>query len=292
MVSGKGEKIDVKNVVVNPEWLRGIIEDFLASSENTLSNELNETAWGRPLVGFAGGDDPVFGECKRHIGNFFWTPVEIFGMSFPAVKAEDLTVISWVLPQTEQAKRDNRKEKSIPSERWARAAKFGEAVNVRLRQRVVGALRAEGFDAIAPTLSPAFGIRRSEKYGYASNWSERHAAYASGLGTFGLCDGLITPLGKAMRCGSVVARIPVPPTGRPYKSHTEYCLFLSQGTCRACITRCPAEAITEAGHDKEKCMAYLKVACAHDRARYGWESNSCGLCQTNVPCESGIPSRG
>jgi epoxyqueuosine reductase QueG len=29
--------------------------------------------------------------------------------------------------------------------------------------------------------------------------SERHAAYAAGLGTFGLCDGLITSVGKAVR---------------------------------------------------------------------------------------------
>ena len=46
-------------------------------------------------------------------------------------------------------------------------------------------------------------MKMSEKYGMASCWSERHAAFVSGLGTFGLCDGLITPVGKAMRCGSV-----------------------------------------------------------------------------------------
>jgi hypothetical protein len=36
---------------------------------------------------------------------------------------------------------------------------------------------------------------------YASSWSERHAAHAAGLGTFGLCDGLITAKGKAMQGG-------------------------------------------------------------------------------------------
>ena len=38
----------------------------------------------------------------------------------------------------------------------------------------------------------------SEKYAYASTWSERHAAYAAGLGTFGLSDGLITAAGQGM----------------------------------------------------------------------------------------------
>lgn len=275
--------------VAHSEWVRGIIEDFLASSENTLSDGNNEAAWGRPLVGFSAGNDPVFEECKAHIGDFFWTPAEIFGLTFPGVKAEELTVISWILPQTEQAKEENRKEKSIPAERWVRVGKFGEAVNARLRQHVVDALRGKGFDAVAPTLSPAFGIRKSENHGYASNWSERHAAYASGLGTFGLCDGLITPAGKAMRCGSVVARIVIPPSKRPYKSRTEYCLFFTAKTCKACIQRCPADAITEAGHDKEKCIAYQKLVCDRYRDRIG-ESNSCGLCQTGVPCESGIPT--
>ena len=44
---------------------------------------------------------------------------------------------------------------------------------------------------------------------------QRHAAHAAGLGTFGLCDGLITAKGKAMRAGSVVARIAVAQTPRP-----------------------------------------------------------------------------
>jgi len=48
-------------------------------------------------------------------------------------------------------------------------------------------------------LSPPFKRETSEKYGYASSWSERHIAYVAGLGTFGFCDDLITPVGKAMR---------------------------------------------------------------------------------------------
>jgi epoxyqueuosine reductase QueG len=51
---------------------------------------------------------------------------------------------------------------------------------------------------------PEWSRRPSEKYVFSSNWSERHAAYTAGLGTFGLCDGLITPLGKAMRVGEGV----------------------------------------------------------------------------------------
>ena len=74
---------------------------------------------------------------------------------------------------------------------------------------------------------------------------------------FGLCDGLITAKGKAMRVGSVVAKIAIEPTPRPYADHRAYCLFFANGTCGKCIDRCPVRAITEAGHDKEKCRQHL-----------------------------------
>ena len=40
----------------------------------------------------------------------------------------------------------------------------------------------------------------------ASDWSERHAAYAAGLGTFGLTRALITEKGIAGRFGSLPPR--------------------------------------------------------------------------------------
>jgi len=126
---------------------------------------------------------------------------------------------------------------------------------------------------------------------YASTWSERHATYASGLGTFGLCDGLITPLGKAMRVGSVVARIEIPPTPRPYTDHRAYCLFFSKGICGKCIDRCPVGALSEKGHDKVKCRAHLNPTTSeYVKANYGFDGYGCGLCQTAVPCESKIPT--
>jgi len=52
-------------------------------------------------------------------------------------------------------------------------------------------------------LVPNWAIVKSERFSYASSWSERHAPHAAGLGTFGLCDGLITAKGKAMRVSPV-----------------------------------------------------------------------------------------
>lgn len=279
----------------NAAWMEGIIRDFMASGANNLGNGTDEPAWADPLVGFSNGADPVHEEIKSHIGPFYWTPLEIFMKTFPSldVNPEDLTVISWVLPQTAATKRDNRRETAYPSERWARSKAFGGQANEALHARLADALNGAGFGAVAPHRSKLWEMRFSEKYGLASTWSERHAAYASGLGTFGLCDGLITRAGKAMICGSVVARIAVPPTKRPYSDHREYCMFFSGGACRKCIERCPAGAISEGGHDKNRCLAYLHPATdRYIKENFGFEEYGCGLCQTGVPCESGIPLPG
>ena len=275
-------------------WIEKSIKDFVNSDENSLRNENNEIAWGEPLIGFSPGDDPLYAQLKLMIGHFYWMPVEIFRLTFPEteVEPEELTVISWVLPQTEATKADNRKEKAFGSERWVRARKFGEEFNVKLRAHLVQALKDAGYQAVAPSSSPLFGIKMSQTYEMASTWSERHAAYISGLGTFGLCDALITPVGKAMRCGSIVARISVPATARAYNDHHAYCLFYSKGTCGVCIKRCPAGAVSKEGHDKKKCREYVEGPIAqHARNAYGVEAYGCGLCQTNVPCESGIPGK-
>ena len=276
-------------------WLEGIIQDFLTHSpENTLQNEAHEKSFEKALVGFSRGDDPLYDAYKDHVGPFYLTPWEIFAITFRdlSVKPEDLAVISWILPQREATKADNRKEDFYPSERWARARIFGEEVNKKLREHVVASMESEGYQAVAPSLTPQFSIRISPKYGLASTWSERHAAFASGLGTFGLCDGLITPVGKAMRTASVVARIQVPPTPRPYTDHHEYCLFFTKGICGICIKRCPVEAITEAGKDKPTCRGHLfPVTQDYVTSEYGFDGYGCGLCQTKVPCESKIPGR-
>lgn len=275
------------------DWIEGLIKDFIANSSiNSLQNKSGDKAWSEPLVGFSSGADPLYDEFKNHIGEFHFTPREIFTRTFPDanVSAGELTVISWILPHIAETKRDNKKETRFPAERWARARKFGEKVNEELRAHLSSSLQAAGYKALAPELSPFKRREMSKRYGKASSWSERHVAFASGLGTFGLCDGLITPVGKAVRCGSVIAQINIPPTERPYRDHHAYCLFYARGTCKKCIERCPAEAISaEKGHDKDKCQKYIREVEGYIKSQFGFEDHACGLCQTGVPCESCIP---
>ncbi len=280
-------------------WITSLIEDFIANNpENNLENQTGEKAFENPLVGFAGGDDALFEDYKTHVGPFHWTPLEIFRITFPEsrIEAGELTVISWILPQTSRTCADNRKQNRFPAERWVRARVFGEKINENIRLYLIRRLEGKGIQAVAPILSPLWSREISPQYGYASKWSERHAAYAAGLGTFGLCNGLITERGKAMRTGSVVARYRIPPSPRPYKNHNAYCLFFAKGSCGKCIGRCPAGAISEKGHDKEKCKTHTRgeILLGYIKENYGFEGpakKGCGLCQTKVPCENRNPVR-
>jgi epoxyqueuosine reductase len=249
--------------------------------------------WEKPLVGFASGNDPLFKAYKEVIGRFHHTPQEIFNLTFGKSKQpRNLSVISWILPTAEVVRKSNRKETEYPSRLWSHTRDFGEQFNVKLRDHIVKLLEKKGYKAVAPMNSPLFKRLRSPRVGWASSWSERHVAYASGLGTFGLSDGFITPKGKAIRVGSVVTNLPLQPSARKFSHRRSNCLYFFDKSCKACADRCPAGAITARGHDKDKCYEYsYKIISPLKRAEYGVKITGCGLCQTKVPCEFEIPKR-
>ncbi len=275
-------------------WIKSIIRNFARTSpENTLGTGDGQKAFDSPLVGFSNGADPLYDQYVSHIGDFYLTPLAIFKKTFgeASVSAKDLTVISWILPSTRLTRRQQAANTRRPSENWVRVRHFGELFNNALRRHVEKKLQDAGIQAAAPLLSPLWKRSNDGPYAPCSNWSERHAAYAAGLGTFGLCDGLITPVGKAMRTGSVIAKIYAPPDQRPYDNHHAYCLYYSRGTCGKCIHRCPVNAISESGHDKKKCMHYTEEKMnAYVMEQYGIDTYACGLCQTGVPCMDHIPA--
>lgn len=277
------------------QWVEERIKGFIADSESNRLRLDGEVSYDEPLVGFARGDDPLFRRYKNIIGKFHYTPLEWMRLALGKrsarhIRARDLRVIGWILPITERTRTENRMELTATSRRWAHTRLYGEECNQALRSYVVSLLQERGYLAMAPFQSTYFATLRDDRVGIASNWSERHAVYAAGLGTFGLSDGLITAKGKAIRCGSVITNLPLEQTPRPYRERGDYCLFHREGTCGECISRCPVRAITEKGHDKDACRTFV-----HERMRdyirenYDIEIHACGLCQTGVPCESGIP---
>lgn len=278
-----------------PIQVEKIIRDFWGEDpSNSLQLDHAEKSWAEPHLGIARGDDPFFARFKEMIGPFYWTPEEAFAMAFPEISPDpsELRVISYLLPQTPATRADQGRQSNYPSERWARSRFYGEEFNCALRLHLAATLTEAGFPAVAPERLPGFDYRQSERYGFASNWSERHTAFVAGLGTFGLSDALITRWGKAVRFGSVVVRMELPVEPRPYgDDHHAWCLWYAKGTCGICAKRCPAGAIdTAGGHDKPACHRYIRTVTAPFATEtYGTGSTPCGLCQVKIPCEAQVP---
>lgn len=275
-------------------FIESVISESLVNPEsNNLGPDCGDRAWDGFLLGFSRGDDELYGFLKEHIGDLHWTPAEAFALGLTAERAsaDELTVVSWALSQTERTKAANRAQSRFPSEPWARSRLYGQRHQRFLQRSLVQALAVHGYATVAPGLLPEFAERESPTRGRASTWSERHVAYISGLGTFGLCGGLITERGQAVRLGSVIVRAKIPPTVRPYSDPFAYCLFFQHGSCGECAERCPAGSVGEESRDKEACAHQLQpVSADYVKREYGFDGYGCGLCQTGVPCESGIPS--
>ncbi len=288
---------------MNKERLITIIQEIFRTLERnhfgTLGRPENPI-WDRPLVGIAAGDDPYFTFLKEHIGQFHWTPLELFqlkygntegrsGERFP--KDKDLRVISMVFPQVKETREAQRNATTCPSKEWIVSRGEWEPLIADFSQRLVDALEKEGIRAVSTDLQPEFSWETSPNFGKASTWSHRHGAFAAGLGTFGLSEGLITEKGKALRITTMVVEAPLEITPRPYIKHNEWCLYFQDGSCGACIGRCPIDAITKEGHDKQACGAYEDELQALQQE--GIDTSNyifgCGLCQVAVPCESQKP---
>jgi len=276
------------------QLIESAIKSFVRSSPlNRMPCDESQPVFDDPLVKFADGNDPLFAEFKTIIGPDHLTPIETLVKSYNKQPEDDgklVSVISWVLPITRKTRESNHEQTTIPSRYWAYTKYYGENFNNALRQHIVEMFTIRGYMTTAPEIQPYFKIQTNEK-GRFSNWSERHVAYVAGHGTFSLSDGFITEHGIAHRCGSVVIDLKLPPSPRIASTPFSNCLYYVNKSCTACITRCPAGAITEAGHNKIKCYAYLNFILKQMPPDYQGDTLNCGLCQTGVPCEFKNPTK-
>jgi len=202
------------------------------------------------------------------------------------------TVISVFFPFTEDVRKSTAEvDKEKPSPLWLHGRIEGQRFISKTAEYIVEVLREQGFEAMIPLADERFrsvsgkafaGDEKWQDKLFSSNWSERHAAFACGLGTFGLSKGIITERGIAGRFLSVITNAEIEPTKRKYTELYEYCT-----RCGACINNCPVGAISfEKGKEHLSCSDFLNETKKYYSGKYG-----CGKCQVNVPCEHGIPKR-
>ncbi|MDR0523598.1 MAG: hypothetical protein LBG62_04180 [Candidatus Methanoplasma sp.] len=260
-------------------------EDLIGFAADAMGD--SDGCFGRPIIGIASPSDPLFSEFKRTVGPLHLTPSEAFAESF----GEPLrggSVACMAFPISEKARAGNRLARDGPSLEWALCRAHGDGVLREAAAGVKSRLSAMGFRAASPMFEPWARIEKAPGYAY-SVWSERHAAYAAGMGSFGLSDGFITEAGMAVRLVSFITEAEIEPDERRASGYGALCVSLSGGRCGACIRRCPVGAISEKGHDKEKCRSFVYGPLAAEKYGLRGLQTGCGLCQTGVPCESSAP---
>ncbi len=106
------------------------------------------------------------------------------------------------------------------------------------------------------------------------------------MGTFGLQQALITERGAYGRVCSVITTLKLTPTVRPYTEAYGYCLYAFDGSCKACVGRCPTGAVNKGGKVVELCSKH-----GNNEHFKEWGYGSCGHCSTFIPCSRGIPAK-
>jgi len=272
------------------DTITGEIRSFVAGHPVNRLPDGSGPIFDEPLVGFASPADPLIVRYREVIGPFHLTPAEILAGETGAGEVVG-TVIIYVLPVTEAVRKSNRGEATYPSRQWAWQRQHGEVFNGLLRRHLAAWLAERGHRVAIPQYSPLWKEFADTPVGVASTWSERHAAYAAGLGTFSLNDGLITEKGIAHRIGSVVTDLVLTPSPRTAPDHRHNCLYYRKpGSCGICVRRCPVGALAPAGHDKTICREHVYGTIPAAVAKeFNVTATGCGLCQTAVPCEYRVP---
>lgn len=273
------------------ETLQAKLSDYVLSSPDNaiqasyaLRDEIVGTRlFDAPIVGCASADDPLFAHIKAEdsiLGDTFRLPAEWL----PGARS----VVAIFYPFSEQVRKSNWDNLGVPSDEWLHGRIEGHEFIHDTDRIVEKWIHDEGYDTHIPALDPTLQINKREPEDalgrpmFHSSWSERHAAFVAGLGTFGISAHLITRVGKAGRIGSIITNAPIEPTLRPYGDDPyAYCT-----RCGACTRRCPVDALSlEHGKDFQTCWEYMEETKIRFKPRYG-----CGKCQHLVPCETGIPS--
>lgn len=258
------------------------------SEEDALDKSLvGLRIYDRPIVGYADVNDELFQTFKNDdmiTNSRFMPPNEWL--------KESLTVVSIFFPYSDRVKFGNSLDMKLPSNEWLHGRYEGQKIIDEIGFELDAEIKKNGFLCVVPSLDERYkstigtwtdkDITLLNNTDYGSNWSERHVAFACGLGTFGLSKGIITEKGIAGRFLSLITDMNIQPTERKYSQIYEYCTL-----CGQCIDNCPVNAISFIeGKDHTPCSQFLDYTSDRFEPRYG-----CGKCQVMVECSSNIPTK-
>jgi len=231
------------------------------------------TRYREPLVAFADADDPRFA-LVRHVANpDHAMPQDLLSRA--------RSVISFFVPFHPEVVRANADQPQGVAEEWAQAYVETNGLIGEITQRLIRFLDEHGGRAAAEPATGSF-----DEGSLTSQWSHKSAAVISGLGSFGLHQMVITDAGCAGRLGSLVTEARLAGSAAEPQ---ERCLHFYDGSCAACVRRCPFDALsTDEAFDRRLCWD----RCSEVAVRFSYLGTAevCGKCVVG-PCafESPVP---
>lgn len=251
------------------KWIQETIDNFIRGYERS-----TVTKWGTPVVGFADAD-----------ASSAAAPEITAGHGVPADVVPDARIIIAYFVPFLKGLADTNESCGAASEEWAQGYEETNAMLGAINEHLIRELQKKGYKAAIHPASLTF-----DRDNLISRWSHRHIAYLAGLGTFGVNNMLITEKGCCGRYSTIVTNLDVMADAPMEK---ELCGYRRDGSCGACMRKCPSGALTADGFDRHKCYEICKQNAAvytsfgSSYVKDGKKSAGsevCGKCVAGMPC--------
>ncbi len=259
------------NFTMTAEATEQIRSDLLRELKQFIVDYRMETGiediWQEPIIGFADVQSESIRLLRTLISPTHYMPEDFL--------PEARIVLCCYLPFDRRIGEENIGGEE-PSASWTNAYTVTNKMLLSMNARLCDLIEKMGFHAAVPE-----NIGRISQEKIYSNWSQRHLAYAAGLGTFGVNNMLITKKGCCGRYASVVTNLPVLPDS---PMEQELCLYKRNGSCGLCVSQCPVGALS-GNHEfaREKCAERT----GQFKKRFG--ESVCGKCVVGKPCTFRAP---
>ncbi|MEI7430482.1 MAG: hypothetical protein WCL27_08490 [Betaproteobacteria bacterium] len=253
-----------------------IIIEEITNTIHDVNLTREKPQFGDPIIRFADAANPMFTELKTLVHPGHFTPYDLM----PDAK----TVIAYFVPAHEDIAIGNQVETWATKE-WSLQKGYTKTLMDEITARVQKRLAAINVNCSGNSESEIpFDTTK-----FTHPWSLKAVAYIAGVGRFGLNQLIITEKGCAGRLGSFVIN-----AAADYNKtiEEEYCLYRIDGSCHACVDRCPADAYDPnrwGGLDKQKCKAKSKEQKEIYKDVPG-ATEACAKCQA-PQCFMQIPQR-
>jgi len=232
-------------------------------NRNTLLSDFK--SWREPIVSFVDANDTRINQLKEIVSIDHLLPNDVL----PDAKS----IICFFIPFTEEIGKSNIPNK-LASEKWALTYISTNALIAEISNEIEAFLNISGYSVGKIPATHNFDYKT-----LISNWSHRHLAYLSGIGSFGINNMLITDMGCCGRLGSIVTNYPFKTTT---DSNKERCLNKINGSCGLCVNRCINNAFVDNNYNRFICYEIcLENAEHHKKIGY---ADVCGKCLVGLPC--------